>query len=196
MKVYGYVRVSTRDQNEDRQVVAMRAFGVADEDILVEKWSGKDFDRPIYQRLLKKIKPGDTLVVKSVDRLGRNYDEIRAQWQYVTKRRGADIVVIDMPLLDTRQKEYDLTTTFVVDMVLQMLGYVAESEMVFNRQRQSEGIAVAKARGVIFGKKPMERPPMFEELRGKWERGEVSSREAGKLLGVSHTTFLTWVGNK
>ena len=196
VQLYGYVRVSTRDQNEDRQVIAMREFGVPDDGILVEKMSGKDFNRPIYQGLVKKIKPGDTLVIKSIDRLGRDYDEIIDQWRLLTKELDAAIVVIDMPLLDTRQKDRDLTTSFVADLVLQILSYVAETERAFNRQRQAEGIAAAKEKGVKFGNQPMERPPIFDELREQWQCDEISSREAGRLLGVSHTTFLRWVNGE
>jgi len=193
VRLYGYVRVSTRDQNEDRQVIAIREFGVPEDGILIEKMSGKDFNRPIYQGLVKKIKPGDTLVIKSIDRLGRNYDEIIEQWRYITKELDAAIVVIDMPLLDTRQKDRDLMASFVADLVLQILSYVAEQERAFNRKRQAEGIAAAKKKGVKFGNQPMVRPLIFDELQEQWNRGEVTSREAGLLLGVSHTTFLRWV---
>ena len=192
-QLYGYVRVSARDQNEDRQVIAMQEFGVSEAGIFIEKMSGKDFNRPIYQGLIKKLKPGDALVIKSIDRLGRDYDEIIDQWRYITKELDAAIVVIDMPLLDTRQKDRDLTVSFVADLVLQILSYVAEQERAFNRQRQAEGIAVAKAKGVKFGNQPMERPALLYELREQWLNGEISSREAGRLLGVSHTTFLAWI---
>jgi len=192
-KMYGYVRCSTKEQNEDRQVLAMREFGVPDKGIVVEKMSGKDFNRPAYQALMKKLRPGDIFVIKSIDRLGRNYAEIIEQWRFITKEREASIVVIDMPLLDTRQKNRDLTASFIADIVLQILSYVAETERDFIRQRQAEGIAAAKAKGVKFGKQPKERPVMLDELRLQWLCGEVSSREAGRRLGISHTTFLTWI---
>ena len=196
VQLYGYVRVSTRDQNEDRQVIAMREFGVPEEGILVEKMSGKDFNRPIYQGLIAKLKPGDVLVVKSLDRLGRDYDEIINQWRHITRELEAAIVVIDIPLLDTRKKDRDLTASFVADLVLQILSYVAEQERAFNHQRQAEGIAAAKARGVQFGKRPKERTALFYELREQWQCGKVTSREAGQLLGISHTTFLAWVSEE
>lgn len=190
-QMYGYVRTSTKEQKEDRQVIAMQEFGC--DSIWVEKMSGKSFNRPVYQSLLKELKPGDTLVVKSIDRLGRNYDEIIDQWQYLTKTVKIAIVVIDMPVLDTRQS-CNLISTFVTDTILQLLSYVAEQERAFNRQRQAEGIAAAKANGVRFGRsKPTPRPKALEKVRIKWECGQITSREAGKLLGISHTTFLAWV---
>jgi len=192
-RMYGYVRVSTRDQNEDRQVFAMRGFGVPDDGIVVEKMSGKDFNRPAYQRLLKKLRPGDIFVVKSIDRLGRDYDEIIEQWRFITKEREAAIVVIDMPLLDTRQKDRDLTASFIADIVLQILSYVAQQEREFILQRQAEGIAAARARGVKLGRPPTERPELLGSLRELWMRGEITSRAAGRQLGVSHVTFLTWI---
>ncbi len=191
-KQYGYIRVSSREQNEDRQRLAMLEFGIDAVNIILDRQSGKDFERPGYRRLLKKLKPGDTLVIKSIDRLGRNYDEILEQWRYLTKDKQAAIVVLDMPLLDTRQGR-DLTGVVIADIVLQLLSYVAQTEREFNRQRQAEGIAAAKKRGVKFGRTPKNRPPEFEELRGEWERGEVSARAAARLLGITHTTFKTWV---
>jgi len=192
-QLYGYVRVSTREQNEDRQLIAMRGFGVVDENIYIDKQSGKDFRRQVYQKLLAKLKPGDTLVIKSIDRLGRDYDDILEQWRIITKERHIAIVVIDMPLLDTRQKERDLTGTFVADLVLQILSYVAQQEREFIRQRQTEGIEAAKARGVKFGRPPKEHPEIFPTVRDAWERGEISAREAGRRLGINHKTFLIWV---
>lgn len=156
-KTIGYVRVSTREQNEDRQVIAMREFGIPEEHILVEKQSGKDFNRPIYQSIVASLRPGDILVIKSIDRLGRNYEEIIEQWRIITKEKKAAIVVIDMPLLDTR-KEHDLTGTLVADLVLQLLSYVAETERRFIKQRQAEGIAAARARGVRFALHPWRNP--------------------------------------
>ena len=191
-KQYGYIRVSSREQNEDRQRLAMLEFGIDAVNIILDRQSGKDFERPGYRRLLKKLKPGDTLVIKSIDLLGRNYDEILEQWRYLTKDKQAAIVVLDMPLLDTRQGR-DLTGVVIADIVLQLLSYVAQTEREFNRQRQAEGIAAAKKRGVKFGRTPKNRPPEFEELRGEWERGEVSARAAARLLGITHTTFKTWV---
>ena len=192
-KMHGYVRVSTREQNEDRQLIAMRNFGVADEDIFLDKQSGKDFHRKAYRKLLKKLRPGDTLVIKSIDRLGRDYEEIPEQWRVITKEKQVFIVVLDMPLLDTRQQGRDLTGTFVADLVLQILSYVAQQEREFTKQRQAEGIAAAKDRGVRFGRPPLERPDNFPEVYEAWERGEISSREAGCRLGITHKTFLEWV---
>jgi len=191
-QLYGYVRVSTREQNEDRQLIAMRGFGVAEKDIYLDKQSGKDFRRMAYQKLLSKLKPGDTLVIKSIDRLGRDYDEILGQWRIITKERHISIVVLDMPLLDTRQKERDLTGTFVADLVLQILSYVAQQEREFIRQRQAEGIVAAKARGVTFGRPPLERPEIFNAVLLAWKSGEISAREAGRRLGVNYKTFLVW----
>ena len=191
-KVYGYIRVSTREQNEERQLIAMREFGVKETMIVTDKQSGKDFDRPGYKRLMKKIRPGDTLVIKSIDRLGRNYDEILEQWRYITKERKASIIVIDMPLLDTRISK-DLTGTLIADIVLQLLSYVAQTEREFIRQRQAEGILAARNRGVTFGRKPLKRPEEYERLRHQWSNGDVSARKAAGELGVSHKTFLRWV---
>ena len=191
---YGYARVSTREQNEQRQLIALREFGLADSQIILDKQSGKDFDRRGYRRLLRKLKDGDTLVVKSIDRLGRNYAEILEQWRVITKEKCAAIVVLDMPLLDTRQNR-DLTGTLIADIVLQLLSYVAQTEREFIRQRQAEGIAAAKARGVKFGRPEKERPGGFDEVKARWERGELSARSAGRLLHVTHQTFLSWAQN-
>ena len=190
--VYGYIRVSSKDQNEDRQRIAMLENGVDQRRIYMDKQSGKDFDRPGYRRLLKRLKPGDTLIIKSIDRLGRNYDEILEQWRLITKEKQVAIVVLDMPLLDTRQGR-DLTGTLIADIVLQLLSYVAQTEREFIRQRQAEGIAAAKERGVRFGRKPLERPPEYEGVKSIWQRGEISAREAAARLDVSHKTFLKWV---
>ena len=190
--VYGYARVSSKDQNEERQIVALQEFGVVAKQIYLDKLSGKDFERPQYQKMMKKLKLGDTLVIKSIDRLGRNYDEILMQWRIITKQKNAAIVVLDMPLLDTRQSR-DLTGTLIADIVLQLLSYVAQTEREFIRQRQQEGIAVAKAKGVRFGRAPMERPPEYEPLRVMWKKGEISARCASKQLGITHKTFLRWV---
>lgn len=190
-ETYGYVRVSTKDQNEARQMIAMRDFGVDEAHIFIEKQSGKDFNRPKYKKLLRKIKAGDTLVIKSIDRLGRNYDEIIEQWRIITKEKQAVIVVLDMPLLDTRQGR-DLTGTLIADIVLQLLSYVAQTEREFIKRRQAEGIAAAKAKGVRFGVRPMEKPSEYGVYLTKWKCGEISARAAAKHLNVSHPTFLKW----
>ena len=185
---YGYVRVSTHEQNESRQLAAMRDFGVEEKNIVVEKLSGKDFNRPCYQRLIKVLQPEDVLVVKSIDRLGRNYDEILEQWGVITKKRKAAIVVLDMPLLDTRQGR-DLTGTLIADIVLQLLSYVAQTERENIHQRQAEGIAAAKAKGVHFGPQPRTLPDSFEALRQAWRSKQISLRDAAKAWGVPRSTF-------
>ena len=189
---YGYIRVSTREQNEQRQLIAMQEFGISENRIYMDKQSGKDFERKNYKKMVRRLKRDDTLVVKSIDRLGRNYDEILEQWRMITKEKQAAIVVLDMPLLDTRQSR-DLTGTLIADIVLQLLSYVAQTEREFIRQRQAEGIAIAKQNGVKFGRKPMERPDSLESLKAQWLRGELSARAAAKQLGVTHSTFLRWV---
>jgi DNA invertase Pin-like site-specific DNA recombinase len=191
--VLGYARISCTDQNAMRQIVALRAFGVPDGNIFLDKKSGKDFDRPAYQRLLKKLKPGDTLAVKSIDRLGRDYSEILEQWRIITKDKEVFAVVLDIPLLDTRQEEVNLTGTLIADLVLNILSYVAQQERESIRQRQAEGIAVAKARGVKFGRPPLEKPATFDQVRGAWERKEISASEASRRLNVNRMTFLKWV---
>lgn len=191
---YGYARVSSKEQNEARQIIALRESGVEDALILVDKQSGKDFERPMYKYLMRKLKPGDVLFIKSIDRLGRNYDEILEQWRAITKKKKAAIVVLDMPLLDTRQRKVgDLTGAFIADLVLQILAYVAQTERDFNRQRQAEGIAAAKARGVHFGRNPIDRPENTERIVKEYLNGEFSARAGAFILGVSHTTFLRWV---
>ncbi len=195
---YGYARVSTREQNEERQMIALREFGLTEEQIILDKRSGKDFERIGYRRLLRKLRDGDTLIIKSIDRLGRNYTEILEQWRIITEKKGAAIVVLDMPLLDTR-KSRDLTGRLIADIVLQLLSYVAQTEREFIRQRQAEGIAAAKARGIKFGRPKKSRPDRFEEMKLRWERGELSARAAGRLLHITHQTFLLWAregGNK
>ena len=186
---YGYVRVSTRDQNEARQLAAMREFGVAEQNIIVEKQSGKDFNRPCYQRLVRGIGEEDVLVVKSIDRLGRNYEEILNQWGFITKKRKAAIVVLDMPLLDTRQGR-DLTGTLIADIVLQLLSYVAQTERENIRQRQAEGIAAAQAAGVRFGRQRLPLPGGFEAAARQWQEGGISASRAAAELGMSRDTFL------
>lgn len=195
-KIYGYVRVSTKEQCEERQLIALRQFPVPNCNIFVDKISGKDFNRPKYQKLLKKLNMGDIIVVKSIDRLGRNYDEILEQWRIITKEKKANIVVLDMPLLDTRQTEKDLISTFVGDLVLQILSYVAETERENTRQRQKEGIAAAKLRGVKFGRPRKPIPDNFEKLKKEWQNKKISSRVAAKQLGIAQDTFLRWVKGK
>lgn len=190
--MYGYIRVSTKDQHEDRQMIAMQEFGVSEKHIYMDKLSGKDFDRPQYKRLLRRLKGGDTLVVKSIDRLGRDYSEIQNQWRIITKEKKANIVVLDMPLLDTRQKGRDLTGTFIADLVLQILSYVAQVERENIKQRQAEGIAVAKAKGVRFGREKMPIPEEFYALRTRYREGSITARAAARELGVAHSTFLKW----
>jgi DNA invertase Pin-like site-specific DNA recombinase len=185
---YGYVRVSTQEQNEARQLAAMQEFGVAEKNIIIEKLSGKDFNRPCYQRLVRVLQPGDVLVVKSIDRLGRNYDEILEQWSVITKKRKAAIVVLDMPLLDTRQGR-DLTGTLIADIVLQLLSYVAQTERENIRQRQAEGIAEAKAKGVRFGPPCHTLPDSFEELRQAWRDRRMTLRAAAEACGIPKSTF-------
>ena len=191
MNTYGYVRVSTKEQNVDRQMVAMREFGVEDSRIVLDKQSGKDFDRPGYRRLTQKLKAGDTLVIKGIDRLGRSYDEILEQWRLLTKEKQVAIVVLDMPLLDTRQGR-DLTGVLIADIVLQLLSYLAQTEREFNRQRQAEGIAAAKAKGVHFGRNFKDRGENYGSVMAAWKRGELSDRAAARELGVAHGTFQRW----
>ena len=190
-RIYGYIRVSTREQNEDRQLVAMKGFGVPEGNLFRDKQSGKDFERPAYRKMMAVLQPGDTLVIKSIDRLGRNYTEILEQWRVITKEKRVAIVVLDLPLLDTRRSR-DLTGVFIADVVLQLLSYVAETERRMNRQRQAEGIAAARLRGVKFGRTPMERPAQFEPLREAWEEKRISAREAARRLAVDHHTFTRW----
>jgi len=186
---YGYIRVSTREQNEARQVDAMKQFGV--DHMLMDKQSGKDFDRPAYKKLLEELRPGDVLVVKSIDRLGRNYSDILEQWRIITKEKDAAIVVLDMPLLDTRSNR-DLMGTLIADIVLQLLSYVAETERAFIKQRQREGIDAARARGQRFGPPPKERPAEFPYYAQLWTEGKITARQAAKKLHLAHTTFLKW----
>lgn len=191
-ETYGYVRVSSKDQCEARQFIAMHEFGISDRKIYADKYSGKDFDRPQYKRLMKKLRTGDVLVVKSIDRLGRNYAEIQEQWRIISKEKKVDIVVLDMPLLDTRSKSDDLTGTFIADLVLQILCYVAQVERENIKQRQAEGIAAAKARGVKFGREKMPVPDDFYRLWDLYCSHQISARSAAKELGVVHSTFLKW----
>ena len=185
---YGYARVSTKEQNELRQLIALREFGLTDRAIFVDKQSGKDFDRRSYQRLLRKLKEGDTLVIKSIDRLGRNYEEILEQWRIITKEKGAAIVVLDMPLLDTRQGK-DLMGTFIADLVLQILSFVAQSERENIKKRQAQGIAAAKQRGVRFGRPEKPLPDDFGELVLRWESKDLSFEAVLRMCGMSQATF-------
>lgn len=188
MSEYGYIRVSSRDQNEDRQIIAIGELGVDAECIYMDKQSGKDFDRPQYKRLLRKLKKDDLLYIKSIDRLGRNYEEILEQWRVLTKEKGVDIVVLDMPLLDTRRGK-DLMGTFLSDIVLQVLSFVAENERINIRQRQSEGIAAAKARGIRFGRPPLPLPDNFFDVHRAWRGKQLTLKEAAKACGMPASTF-------
>ena len=186
---YGYIRVSSKDQNVDRQMSALLKEGVNKKHIYIDKQSGKDFDRPAYKRLMKKLKPEDVLIVKSIDRLGRNYADILEQWHTVTKVLQAEIYVLDFPLLDTRKKDNDLTGTFIVDLVLQILSYVAQTECGFIHQRQAEGIAAAQERGVKFGRKKLDLPDSFDMAKAKYDAGLIPCRKAAELCGMSTSSF-------
>lgn len=188
MKTYGYIRVSSTDQNEDRQRIALNTKEVPSRNIYMDKQSGKDFARPQYQRMVKKLKPGDLLYILSIDRLGRNYKEIQEQWRLLTKIKNVDICVIDMPLLDTRTAK-DLMGTFIADLVLQILSFVAESERANIRKRQEQGIAAAKARGVRFGRPEKPVPGNFGDIVHKWERAELDIKDVLRLCDMSDATF-------
>ena len=186
--IYGYIRVSTREQNEDRQLIALREMAVPEANLFIDKQSGKDFDRPQYQKLLRKLKKDDLLYIKSIDRLGRNYEEILKQWRILTKETGIDIVVLDMPLLDTRRGK-DLMGTFLSDIVLQVLSFVAENERTNIRQRQAEGIAAAKARGVKFGRPPLPLPENFHDAHRDWRSKKLTLRQAAERCAMPEGTF-------
>ena len=186
--IYGYIRVSTREQNEDRQRLALAAQPVPKENIYMDKQSGKDFERPQYRRLVRRLRRDDLLYVKSIDRLGRNYSEILEQWRMLTKEKGVDIAVLDMPLLDTRRGK-DLMGTFLSDIVLQVLSFVAENERDNIRQRQAEGIAAAKARGVRFGRPPLPLPDNFHMLHQAWRGQKITLRQAARACGMPTGTF-------
>lgn len=190
---YGYARVSTRDQNLDRQLDALSAFGVADDGVFCDKASGKDFERPEYRRLMGILRAGDILVVKSIDRLGRNYEEILAEWRRITKEVGAAIVVLDMPLLDTRERREGITSVLISDIVLQLLSYVAQVERENIKQRQAEGIASAKARGVRFGRPRIERPKSYAATKEAYLAGHITRKEAADRLKVCVSTFDRWL---
>jgi len=185
---YGYIRVSTREQNEDRQLIALREMSIPAQNIFMDKQSGKDFNRPQYKKLVKRLKPGDLLYIKSIDRLGRNYEEIQNQWRVLTKDKCIDIVVLDMPLLDTRRGK-DLMGTFLSDIVLQVLSFVAENERTNIRIRQAEGIAAAKARGVRFGRPPKPLPANYHSAYQRWKAGTITGTAAAKECGMPLSTF-------
>ncbi|SNU06786.1 Site-specific DNA recombinase [Lachnospiraceae bacterium] len=187
-KIYGYARVSSKDQNEDRQIIALHEMGVNDSEIYIDKQSGKDFNRPKYKKLIRKLKKDDLIYIKSIDRLGRNYEDIIEQWKIITKDKQADIVVLDMPILDTRRGK-DLMGTFLADIVLAVLSYVAENERTNIRQRQAEGIAAAKARGIRFGPAPMPLPDNFHDVYQDWKHKKISVEEAAKLCNMGRSTF-------
>lgn len=189
MKRYGYIRVSSKDQNPERQLIAMQEQRIEQENIYLDKMSGQDFSRPQYLKLLKKLQKGDVFVIKSIDRLGRNYGEILEQWRIITKNIGADIQVIDMPLLNTNYRHEDLTGVLISDLVLQILAYVAETERAFIKQRQAEGIAAAKLKGVRFGNRKQDVPKGFEEYYRMWADGKITLRKAAEDLGMNHSTF-------
>lgn len=186
--LYGYIRVSTREQNEDRQILALKELSIPEKNLFIDKQSGKDFERPQYRKMVRKLKKDDLLYIKSIDRLGRNYSEILEQWRILTKEKGIDIVVLDMPLLDTRRGK-DLMGTFLSDIVLQVLSFVAENERSNIRQRQAEGIASAKARGVRFGRPPKPLPENFHEIYQQWKNGKTTGLEAAKACGMPMSTF-------
>ena len=188
-QTYGYVRISTKEQNEARQLAALAEYEIPQRNLFIDRQSGKDLERPAYKRLMKRLHPGDLLIVQSIDRLGRNYGEILEQWRVITKEKQADIMILDMPLLNTRTQGKDLTGTFIADLVLQILSYVAQTEREFIRKRQAEGIAAARARGVKFGapKKPL--PEDFTAAHKAWQTGQLSIREAAKAAGMPHMTF-------
>lgn len=185
---YGYIRVSSTEQNEERQRIALELHGISDVNTYMDKMSGKNFDRPAYKKMVRRMHTGDCLFVKSMDRLGRNYDEIKQQWEYLTKEKGIDIVVLDMPLLDTRQDK-NLMGKFIADLVLQILAFVAEQERVNIKQRQAEGIAAAKARGVRFGRPPRPLPENFVAMYDKVKKGEITLTEASRTCGMAIGTF-------
>lgn len=188
MSDYGYVRVSSSDQNEERQMVEMRKLGIQEERIYKDKQSGKDFNRPMYQKMLRKLKKGDILYILSIDRLGRNYEDIQNQWRYLTREKEVDILVLDMPLLDTRRGK-DLMGTFLADIVLQVLSFVAQNERENIRKRQAEGIAAAKANGMKFGRPVIKAPDNFPEIVHKWKNGLIKLNEAAKMCGMCESAF-------
>jgi len=189
MKKYGYVRVSSKDQNLNRQLDGLIGYGIDKEDIYIDKMSGKNFERPNYRKMISHVKKGDTIVILSIDRLGRNYDEILEQWRLITKEKQVDVEVMDMPLLNTNYEKEGLTGVFISDLVLQILAYVAETERSFIKQRQAEGIAAAKARGIRFGMKKKDMPEEFDYYFELWKQGRITIRYAAEQIGVSYSTF-------
>ncbi len=187
-KIFGYARTSTREQNEDRQIIALKEMGVPEKNIFLDKLSGKNFERPQYKKMIRKLDNNSVLYIKSIDRLGRSYRDLSDQWRVITKEKGADVVVIDMPILDTR-REKNLLGTFISDLILALLSYVAESEYRTIHQRQAEGIAAAKARGFKFGRPPKPLPDNFHEVYQKWKTGKLSVAEAARQCGMPRSTF-------
>ena len=193
MSYYGYARVSSKDQNLDRQMIALQDFGIEKRRIFFDRQTGKDFNRQGYRRMLRWLKEGDVLAIGSIDRLGRNYEEILEQWRYLTRVKLADIVVLDMPLLDTRRKESDLTGRLIADLVLQILSYVAQTEREAIHKRQAEGIAIAREKGIRFGRPRLPVPPDFARCKALYAAGKITSRQAAAMLEVSQPTFLRWM---
>lgn len=193
MKKYAYIRVSSKDQNIDRQVLAMEGIGLVKKQMIIDYQTGKDFNRKNYRKLVKKLKRGDELYIKSIDRLGRNYDEILAEWHYLTEIKKINIIVLDFPLLDTRHKVNGITGKFLADLVLQILSYVAQVERENIKQRQREGIKISKEKGVKFGRPKKEYPDNFDTVARMWREGNISLREGARLLNISHTTFSNWL---
>ena len=194
-RICGYIRVSTREQNEGRQVIALHEAGVDTRYIYMNKQSGKNFERPQYKKMLRKMRSGDLLYAKSIDRLGRNYEEMLRQWRLLVEEKQVDVQVLDMPLLDTRRRK-NATTALMADMLLRLLSYMAQAEREAIRSRQAQGIAAAKARGVRFGRPRLPVPEGFEGLKAQWEQGKISSRQAAQQLHISHQTFLRWAKEK
>lgn len=193
MNKYAYIRVSSKDQNVERQIVAMKQIGLSLKQMFIDKQSGKDFNRKNYLKMVRKLKNGDEVYIKSIDRLGRNYEEIIEQWQYLTKTKDVNIIVLDFPLLDTRNQVNGLTGKFISDLVLQILSYVAQVERENIKQRQAEGIQLAKKKGVKFGRPALPIPKEFEKIYQLYSKGEISKRAAAKLLGTNHVTFSNWI---
>lgn len=193
MAKYAYIRVSSKDQNIARQMEAMLEIGLTKKQMYIDKQSGKDFDRKNYQRLVKKLRAGDELYIKSIDRLGRDYEEIQEQWRYLTKAKSIDLIVLDFPLLDTRNQVNGITGKFIADLVLQVLSYVAQIERENTKQRQAEGIRIAKENGEQFGRPKNDIPEDFEEVYRLWKAGKISLREGGRRLSTHHTTLSRWI---
>ena len=193
MNKYAYIRVSSKDQNIERQIVAMQKIGLTTKQMYIDKQSGKNFERKNYQKMIRKLKSGDELYIKSIDRLGRNYEEIIEQWHYLTKIKNVEIIVLDFPLLDTRNQSDCITGKLISDLFLQILSYVAQIERENIRQRQAEGIKIAKEKGIKFGRPTLPIPKEFEEIYKLYLKGELSKRAAAKLLGTNHVTFSNWI---